>query len=134
MLERKKIKDLNDYFLKLEERKEKGVYFYRICGYSEKVGEFIKKYYDIARRTGVVIEGKIPNPDEKNLSFYSQNTTHPRVCGLQYPPKVDISNQHNPQGWAYRWHCGSSAFRPDAISAPTTVPGNPSGSPRLRDT
>lgn len=63
-----------------------------------------------------------------------QNTTHPRVCGLQYPPKVDISNQHNPQGWAYRWHCGSSTFRPDAISAPTTVPGNPSGSPRLRDT
>ena len=53
MLERKKIKDLNDYFLKLEERKEKGVYFYRICGYSEKVGEFIKKYYDTARRTGV---------------------------------------------------------------------------------
>ena len=72
-----------DYFLKLEERKEKGVYFYRICGYSEKVGEFIKKYYDIARRTGVVIEGKIPNPDEKNLSFYSQNTTHPRVCGFR---------------------------------------------------
>lgn len=70
------------------------------------------------------------------ISFHSisQNTTHPRVCGLQYPPKVDISNQHNPQGWAYRWHCGSSAFRPDAISAPTTVPGNPSGSPRLRDT
>ena len=66
--------------------------------------------------------------------FCSQNTTHPRVCGLQYPPKVDISNQHNPQGWAYRWHCGSSAFRPDAISAPTTVPGNSSGSPRLRDT
>ena len=72
MLERKKIKDLNDYFLKLEERKEKGVYFYRICGYSEKVSEFIKKYYDTARRTGVVIEGKIPNPDEKNLSFYNE--------------------------------------------------------------
>ena len=68
------------------------------------------------------------------IGLYSQNTTHPRVCGLQYPPKVDISNQHNPQGWAYRWHCGSSTFRPDAISAPTTVPGNPSGSPRLRDT
>ena len=67
-------------------------------------------------------------------SLAGQNTTHPRVCGLQYPPKVDISNQHNPQGWAYRWHCGSSAFRPDAISAPTTVPGNPSGSPRFRDT
>lgn len=71
---------------------------------------------------------------KNNESLISQNTTHPRVCGLQYPPKVDISSQHNPQGWAYRWHCGSSAFRPDAISAPTTVPGNPSGSPRLRDT
>ena len=72
MLERKKIKDLNDYFLKLEERKEKGVYFYRINGYSEEVGEFIKKYYDTARRTGVVIEGKIPNPDEGNLAYYNE--------------------------------------------------------------
>lgn len=93
---------------------------------------------------GTQLEDFLKKAEEKGkeendlLLLYSviccQNTTHPRVCGLQYPPKVDISNQHNPQGWAYRWHCGSSAFRPDAISAPTTVPGNPSGSPRFRDT
>ena len=58
----------------------------------------------------------------------------PKGMWLVIPTGVDISNQHSPQGWAYRWHCGSSAFRPDAISAPTTVPGKPSGSPRLRDT
>ena len=64
MLEHKKIQNLSDYFVELNSRREKGVYFYRINGYSEEVGEFIKKYYDTARRTGVVIEGKIPNPDE----------------------------------------------------------------------
>ena len=58
----------------------------------------------------------------------------PKGMWLVIPTGIDISNQHSHQGWAYRWHCGSSAFRPDAISAPTTVPGNPSGSPRLRDT
>ncbi|MGN8784305.1 hypothetical protein ACTNES_08215 [Blautia sp. HCP3S3_D9] len=26
----------------------------------------------MARRTGVVIEGKIPNPDEGNLSYYNE--------------------------------------------------------------
>ena len=58
MLEHKKIQNLSDYFVELNSRREKGVYFYRINGYSEEVGEFIKKYYDTARRTGVVIEGK----------------------------------------------------------------------------
>ena len=68
MLEHKKIQNLSDYFVKLDNRRERGVYFYRINGYSEEVGAFIKKYYDAARKTGVVIEGKIPNPDEGNLS------------------------------------------------------------------
>ena len=74
------------------------------------------------------------------LSVGSEITIHvskyhtPKGMWLVIPTGVDISNQHSSQGWAYRWHCGSSAFRPDAISAPTTVPGNPSGSPRLRDT
>ena len=72
MLEHKKIQNLSDYFVELNSRQDKGVYFYRINGYSEEIGEFIKKYYDVARRTGVVIEGKIPNPDEGNLSYYNE--------------------------------------------------------------
>lgn len=72
MLEHKKIQNLNDYFVDLQNRKSKEVYFYRVNGYSEEIDEFIKKYHDIARRSGVVIEGKIPNPDEKNLSYYNE--------------------------------------------------------------
>lgn len=72
MLEHKKIQNLNDYFTALNCRKEKGVYFYRINGYSDEVNEFIKRYYEQARRAGVVIEGKIPNPNENQLSYYEE--------------------------------------------------------------
>ena len=72
MLTHKTITNLEDYFKELNTRTEKGVYFYRINSYSEETAEFIKKYYDLARRTGVVIEGRIPNPDEKNLEYYSE--------------------------------------------------------------
>lgn len=72
MLEHKKIRNLSDYFLGLNDRPHKGVYFYRVNGYSEEIGEFIKKYYDTARKTGVVIEGKIANPDKKNLAYYNE--------------------------------------------------------------
>ena len=56
MLEHKKIQNLNDYFVELNKRPVKGVYFYRINAYSKEIVDFIKKYYDAARRTGVVIE------------------------------------------------------------------------------
>ena len=72
MLEHKKIRSLDDYFVDLNGRQSREVYFYRINGYTEKIGDFIKKYYDTARKAGVVIEGKIPNPDEKNLAYYSE--------------------------------------------------------------
>ncbi len=72
MLEHVKLCSLNDYFVPLGSRPNKGVYFYRFNGYSEEIEEFIKKYYDAARKSGVVIEGKIPNPDEKNLSYYGE--------------------------------------------------------------
>ena len=82
MLEHKKIQNLSDYFVELYSRQDKGVYFYRINGYSEEIGEFIKKYYDVARRTGVVIEGKIPNPDEGNLSYYNE------IMGMEFQMNI----------------------------------------------
>lgn len=82
MLEHKKIRSLNDYFLDLNSRQDKGVYFYRINGYTAEIGEFIKKYYDVARRTGVIIEGKIPNPDEKNLSYYGE------IMGMEFQMNI----------------------------------------------
>ena len=72
MLEHNRIQSLNDYFVELNSRRGRGVFFYRINGYSEEIEQFILKYYDITRRTGVIIEGKIPNPDEKNLSYYGE--------------------------------------------------------------
>ncbi len=72
MLKRIKTENLNDYFIDLSKRKEKGVYFCRINGYNTTVHEFIKKYYETARLSGVIIEGKLQNPDMKNLAYYEE--------------------------------------------------------------
>ena len=63
---------LNDIFLPLSGRREAGVYFCRIAGYSPAVADFLKAYYQSARRTGVIIDGKIPNPDVNNLAYFSE--------------------------------------------------------------
>lgn len=72
MFEHKKIQNLDDFFVALNMRKSKSVYFYRINGYNEEINQFVQKYYELARTGGVIIEGKIPNPDESNLSFYQE--------------------------------------------------------------
>ena len=72
MFEHRKLQNLEDYFLELRQRPGTGVYFYRINSYNEKIREFLGKYYEAARKTGVVIEGKIPNPEEKHLSYYEE--------------------------------------------------------------
>lgn len=73
-----KINRLEDYFCTLDSRTKKGVYFYRICSYSDEIREFVKKFYQVARKNGVVIEGKIANPDEKNLAYFSE------IMGMQF--------------------------------------------------
>ncbi len=78
MLERIKLRELNDFFLELNARKEAGVYFCRINGYNEAIHNFIGKYYEAARSSGVVIEGRIPNPDERNLGYYEE------IMGLDF--------------------------------------------------
>ena len=72
MFKHGKILELDDFFVGLNDRRCREVYFYRINGYTEEIDKFIKKYYKLAQREGIVIEGKIPNPDEKNLAFYQE--------------------------------------------------------------
>ena len=72
MFEHVKIQEPDDFFLTLDKRRVRGIYFYRINGYNEKICEFVKRYYEAARKDGVVIAGRIPNPDEKNLSYYQE--------------------------------------------------------------
>ena len=78
MFEHRALGSLDDYFLEYGKRREQGVYFYRINGYNDHIRAFLVRYYEEARRTGAVIEGKIPNPDEKNLSYYEE------IMGLQF--------------------------------------------------
>jgi hypothetical protein len=72
MLEHRKIRQQDDFFLKLSGRTEKCVYFYRINSFSEQTENFIRRFYETARMCGVVIEGGIPNPDNSNLAYYSE--------------------------------------------------------------
>ena len=77
MFEHKTLGSLDDFFLEYEKRREQGIYFYRINGYNDRIREFIARYYEEARKTGVVIEGRITNPDEKNLAYYEE------IMGMQ---------------------------------------------------
>lgn len=72
MFERGKLQSLGDYFENLGSRPEPCVYFYRINGYSGEIRAFIEKYFDAAKKSGVVIEGKIQNPTEQNLAYYGE--------------------------------------------------------------
>ncbi len=84
MFEHKKIQNPEDFFLPLSARGEKGPYFYRINSHTPKIEQFLIKYYETARRFGVIIEGRLPNPDEKNLSYYEE------VMGLSFALREDF--------------------------------------------
>lgn len=64
LFERSSPADLDSYFSGLHARVGRGVYFCRICGYSVKVDRFLKRFYSEASKTGSVIEGRLPEPDE----------------------------------------------------------------------
>lgn len=72
MFEHKTLTNLDEYFIALNSRQDKSVFFYRINGYNDTIKTFIQKYYETARTSGIIIEGKIPNPDEKNLNYYQE--------------------------------------------------------------
>lgn len=72
MLNRAHIEKTDDYFIDLGKRKTKGVYFCRINGYNKEIGEFLKRYHEEARLGGVIIEGRLPNPDNNQLGYYSE--------------------------------------------------------------
>lgn len=72
MKENLSISSLNEYFLELSARTEKACIFSKITVQSANLPEFLEKFYTEARRTGIAIEGRIPNPTEANLSYYSE--------------------------------------------------------------
>ncbi len=61
----------DDIFLPLSQRKVKGVYFLRLSDFSDALEQYIWKYHEEARQRGVIIEEQISNPDDRQLSYYS---------------------------------------------------------------
>lgn len=70
MFQHIKINSLDDYFLNLSQRNGNNVFFYRINSYSDDIWEFLCRYYEEARKNGVIIDGRIPNVDQNQLSYY----------------------------------------------------------------
>lgn len=84
MYQHRTINGLNDFFTELNNRQNSGVYFYRINGYNQQIDEFIKKYYQIARKTGIIVEGKIENPTDANLEYYNE------IMGMAFQLSMDF--------------------------------------------
>ena len=94
-----------DYFLPLRSRERKGIYFYRINGCNDEIIDFIGQYYNAAVRSGTVIEGRLPNPDNKNLAYYNE------MMGPQFSlDKGFISKSLK------KWLPRMSAYQNDAVS------------------
>ncbi len=67
-----RIEKLHDYFSVCSRRREQAVFFYRMAGYSGEIAAFLTQYDQAARTNGVVIEGRIPNPDPKQLDYLAE--------------------------------------------------------------
>ena len=73
MFEHREIQNLDDYFLPMSRRPGGGcTFFYRIGGYSGQMEKFLTAYFQAASKGGAVVEDRIPNPDEKRLSYYEE--------------------------------------------------------------
>ena len=66
----KKLDNLALYFSEDYKKQQETVIFYRISGYSNFVSSFIDGFYTLAKKNGMLIEGKLQNPTEGNLDYY----------------------------------------------------------------
>lgn len=76
--------NFDDFFSGLSQRGGKHVYFYRVNDYAETVNNLISKFYELAKQSGVIIEGTIPAPDQKNLAFYKE------MLGDDFKPTINF--------------------------------------------
>jgi hypothetical protein len=67
MFKKIKLTDINDYFKKISERQEGGVYFTRIVTYGKNTEKFIKRYLKEAKNDGIYLYDKIEIPTQKEI-------------------------------------------------------------------
>ena len=102
--------NLSDLLLPMRQRgNAPGVYFVRLCQWSPEIKDFLWRYHEAARAKGVIIEGQIGNPDERQLSYLTE------MLGSAFEPnhypsaaKVDAAHESGKS----RFVCRSNV-RPD---------------------
>ena len=72
MFKQAKIDNLDDFFRTLGQRRGQEVFFYRVNGTNQQIHDFILRYYEAAGKNGVIIEGRIPNPENHQLAYYGE--------------------------------------------------------------
>ena len=72
MLERSTLTAFEDYALPLSRRASPGPCFVRVCAWSPRVQEDIWRFHEMARQWGVIIENRIPNPDDGQIAYMRQ--------------------------------------------------------------
>lgn len=91
----------NDVFLPMSQRKAKGVYFLRLSAFSDSLEQYIWQFHEEARQRGVIIEDQISNPDDRQLSYYSDtlgSAFQPSEAFVtsalrKWMPRMSISNK-----------------------------------------
>ena len=68
--EHTRLMQLDDFFRKRTQRRGANVYFYRISGYNSEIGRFIESFCETAEAKGMVIDRKLPPPDNEALLRY----------------------------------------------------------------
>ncbi|MGN0793129.1 MAG: YceG family protein [Aristaeellaceae bacterium] len=73
MFKRVDAPDMSSLLLPMSRRRNgKGVFFVRLHQYNPQVKDTLWKYHEAARQKGTIIEGQIPNPDERQLRFLTE--------------------------------------------------------------
>lgn len=84
MFQRIHLNSIEDYFLPPLERQGQGVYFSRLTVYNEELQKQIQRYLEETMQFGVCVEGKISNPEGKQLSYYQE------MMGMDYELNRDF--------------------------------------------
>ena len=70
MVKQIKIDRVDDYLKKVDERKEAGVYFYKLNFYNQEVKNFLKKYLKKTKENGLYIKNRLQNPTANNINYF----------------------------------------------------------------
>ena len=80
MHERSTLTNLDDFALPLSRRRPAGAFMARVCAWSTQVGEGVWRFHEMARQWGMIIENRIPNPDDTQTGYMMQ------VLGPDFEP------------------------------------------------